>query len=155
MFCPRALHLSQLTSLTQRTPPQEWAGTCCGPWARAARRRGSRGRLSALSRLGVSLYKSVFYGAFVWARRALNRKKRRVPARAVQEVRRPRRLGHEGPRPRPATRLEFPARSAARHWRIPVELPENVADIFKRSRSCGRAAVGASACALPPCDNRV
>jgi hypothetical protein len=39
-----------------------------------------RGRLSALS---VFLSKSVFYGAFVWARRALNGPKRRFPARAV------------------------------------------------------------------------
>jgi hypothetical protein len=41
-----------------------------------------RGRLSALS---VFLSKSVFYGAFVWARRALNRRKRRFPARAVHK----------------------------------------------------------------------
>jgi hypothetical protein len=41
---------------------------------------GGRGRLSALS---VFLFKSVLYGAFVWARRALNRQKRRFPARAV------------------------------------------------------------------------
>jgi predicted DsbA family dithiol-disulfide isomerase len=41
---------------------------------------GRPGRLSALS---VFLCKSVFYGAFVWSRRALNRPKRRFPARAV------------------------------------------------------------------------
>jgi hypothetical protein len=41
---------------------------------------GRSGRLSALS---VSLCKSVFYGAFVWARRALNSQNRRFPARAV------------------------------------------------------------------------
>ena len=40
---------------------------------------GPPGCLSALS---VFLYKSVFYGAFVWARRALNSRKRRFPARA-------------------------------------------------------------------------
>jgi hypothetical protein len=40
---------------------------------------GRPGRLSALS---VSLCKSVFYGAFVWARRALKSQKRRFPARA-------------------------------------------------------------------------
>ena len=45
---------------------------------------GRRGRLSALS---VFLYKSVFYGAFVWARRALNKQKRRLLARAVAENR--------------------------------------------------------------------
>jgi ankyrin repeat protein len=41
--------------------------------------RAARGRLSAL---GVFLCKSVFYGAFVWARRALNSQERRFPARA-------------------------------------------------------------------------
>ena len=41
---------------------------------------GPPGRLSALS---IYLCKSVFYGAFVWARRALNIQKRRFPARAV------------------------------------------------------------------------
>ena len=41
---------------------------------------GPPGRLSALS---VFLCKSVFYGAFVWARRALNIQKRRLRARAV------------------------------------------------------------------------
>ena len=49
--------------------------------------RARPGRLSAIS---VFLCKSVFYGAFVWARRALNRQKRRFPARAVlAQVRRP------------------------------------------------------------------
>jgi hypothetical protein len=47
----------------------------CGPCMARAR----RGRLSALS---VSLCESVFYGAFVWARGALNSPKRRFPARA-------------------------------------------------------------------------
>jgi hypothetical protein len=41
---------------------------------------GRPGRLSALS---VFLCKSVFYGVFVWARRALNIQKLRFPARAV------------------------------------------------------------------------
>jgi carboxypeptidase Taq len=36
-----------------------------------------------LSALNVFLCKSIFYGAFVWARRALNIQKRRFPARAV------------------------------------------------------------------------
>ena len=40
---------------------------------------GPPGRLSALS---VFLCKSVSYGVFVWARRALNSQKRRSPARA-------------------------------------------------------------------------
>ena len=40
---------------------------------------GPSGRLSALL---VFLCRSGFYGAFVWARRALNRQKRRFPARA-------------------------------------------------------------------------
>ena len=40
---------------------------------------GPPGRLSARS---VSLCKSVFYGAFVWARGALNSQNRRFPARA-------------------------------------------------------------------------
>ena len=44
---------------------------------------GPPGRLSALS---VFLCKSVFYGAFVWARRALNMQKRRFPARAVMKA---------------------------------------------------------------------
>jgi hypothetical protein len=39
--------------------------------------RATRGRLSVLS---VFLCKSVLYGAFVWARRALNRRKRRFSA---------------------------------------------------------------------------
>ena len=39
--------------------------------------RARRGRLSGLS---VSLCKSIFYGAFVWARGALNRPKWRFPA---------------------------------------------------------------------------
>ena len=42
--------------------------------------RAAQGRFSALS---VFLSKSVFYGAFVWARRVLNSQKRRFPARAV------------------------------------------------------------------------
>jgi hypothetical protein len=41
---------------------------------------GPPGRLSTIS---VLPYKSVLYGVFVWARRALNRRKRRFPARAV------------------------------------------------------------------------
>ena len=48
----------------------------------AAGRSGPpRGGISARS---VFLWRSVLYGAFVWARRAPNRPKRRVPARAVQ-----------------------------------------------------------------------
>ena len=46
-------------------------------------RPGRRGRLSALS---VFVCKSVFYGAFVWARRALNGPKRRFSARAVSAI---------------------------------------------------------------------
>jgi cation diffusion facilitator family transporter len=41
--------------------------------------RAARGRLGAIS---VSLCKSVVYGAFVWASRALKHQKRRFPARA-------------------------------------------------------------------------
>jgi hypothetical protein len=41
---------------------------------------GPPGRLSALS---VFRCKSVLYGAFVWTRRALDRRKRRFPARVV------------------------------------------------------------------------
>ena len=43
-------------------------------------RPGRRGRSSAIS---LSLYKSVLYGAFVWARRALKHRNRRFAARAV------------------------------------------------------------------------
>ena len=43
--------------------------------------RARPGRLSALS---VSHSKSILYGAFVWACRALNSSKRRFPARAVR-----------------------------------------------------------------------
>ena len=50
------------------------AEACCCP--------GRPGRLSALS---VFLGKSVFYGVFVWARRALNSQKWRSPARVVAE----------------------------------------------------------------------
>jgi hypothetical protein len=46
-------------------------------------RPGRPGRLSALS---VFHSKSVLYGAFVWARRALNNPKRRFPARAVTPI---------------------------------------------------------------------
>ena len=51
--------------------PWNWNSTCCP---------GPPGRLSAIS---VFLSKSVFYGVFVWARRALNSQRRRFPARAV------------------------------------------------------------------------
>ena len=44
---------------------------------------GPPGRLSALS---VFLCKSFFYGAFVWARRALKHQQRRFPARAGKEA---------------------------------------------------------------------
>ena len=44
---------------------------------------GRRGRLSATS---VFLCKSVLYGAFVWARRALKHKKLRFPARAGDHI---------------------------------------------------------------------
>jgi hypothetical protein len=43
--------------------------------------RAAQGRLSALR---IFLCKSVLYGAFVWARRALKHQKRLFPARAVQ-----------------------------------------------------------------------
>jgi hypothetical protein len=49
-------------------------------WAVLLTVRAVPGRLSALS---VFLLKSILYGAFVWARRALNSPKRRFPARAV------------------------------------------------------------------------
>ena len=52
---------------------------------RMAPARARPGRLSALSRLSVSHSKAVLCGAFVWARRALNRPKRRFPARAGRE----------------------------------------------------------------------
>jgi hypothetical protein len=45
--------------------------------------RATSGRLSALR---VFLSKSILYGAFVWARRALNSQKRRFPARAVRHL---------------------------------------------------------------------
>jgi hypothetical protein len=44
--------------------------------------RALAGRLSAL---GVSHRKSILYGAFVWARRALNGRKRRFPTRAASK----------------------------------------------------------------------
>ena len=46
---------------------------------------GRRGRLSALVFLSCFLCKSVLYGVFVWARRALNSQKRRFPARAGRQ----------------------------------------------------------------------
>ena len=52
-------------------------------------RPGRSGRLRAIS---VFLRKSGFYGAFVWAPRALNNQKRRFPARAVES--RPELLEH-------------------------------------------------------------
>jgi hypothetical protein len=65
--------------------------------------RARPGRLSALR---VFLCKSVFYGAFVWARRALNSPKRRVPARAVPGAlsRRARPRSDQPPCPLPARR---------------------------------------------------
>jgi hypothetical protein len=45
--------------------------------------RARSGRLSALS---VFLCKSLLYGAFVWARRALNRRKWHFPARADESA---------------------------------------------------------------------
>jgi hypothetical protein len=59
--------------------------------------RARPGRLSALS---VFLLKSILYGAFVWARRVLNRQKRRFPARA-DLGRQPRLAPREGPRHQP------------------------------------------------------
>jgi hypothetical protein len=57
------------------------AARSCGQWpssrARSTPARAHPGRLSALS---VSRSKSVLYGAFVWAPKALNRRKRRFPA---------------------------------------------------------------------------
>jgi hypothetical protein len=44
--------------------------------------RARPGRLSALAFLSVFRYKSILYGVFVWARRALKSKKRRFSARA-------------------------------------------------------------------------
>ena len=44
-------------------------------------------RLGCLSALSLFLCKLVFYGAFVWAHRALNIQKRRFSARAVTEGR--------------------------------------------------------------------
>jgi hypothetical protein len=44
------------------------------------------GRPEGLSALSVFLYKSVLPGVFVWARRALNRQKRRFLARAVKQA---------------------------------------------------------------------
>ena len=45
--------------------------------------RARLGRLKVLSNLSVSQSKSILYRASVWARRALNGRKRRFPARAV------------------------------------------------------------------------
>ena len=50
-------------------------------WHFAEHCPGPPGRLSALC---VFLCKSVFYGVFVWARRALNSQKWRFPARAAR-----------------------------------------------------------------------
>ena len=47
---------------------------------RAMTVRAAQGRLSAIR---LFLWKSILYGAFVWARRALNSRKWRFPARAV------------------------------------------------------------------------
>ena len=43
----------------------------------------ARGRSRAPSALSTSHSETVFYGAFAWARRALDRRKRRFPARAA------------------------------------------------------------------------
>jgi hypothetical protein len=54
------------------------------PGARVQRRELSApSRLGRLSGLSVCLCKSVLYGDFAWARRALDSQKRRFPARAV------------------------------------------------------------------------
>jgi hypothetical protein len=56
------------------------------PRARAAGLLTVRAVLGRLSAIGVFLCKSVLYGGFVWARRALNRPKPRFPARAATKV---------------------------------------------------------------------
>jgi hypothetical protein len=62
------------------SPHGPWSNT--SGWTRRSTVRARPGRLSAIS---VFLCKSVLYGAFVWARRALNIQKRRFPARADKE----------------------------------------------------------------------
>jgi hypothetical protein len=59
--------------------------------------RAAPGRLSAIS---VFLLKSILYGAFVWARRALNGPKRRLPARAGRAAPFSHRRGAGARRPR-------------------------------------------------------
>ena len=78
--------------------------------------RARRGRLSALS---VFLLKSILYGAFVWARRALNSEKRRFPARAVAADPgnpRPWRRRRQDPAPRGAARVEAIAAGCRAPW---------------------------------------
>jgi hypothetical protein len=53
-------------------------------WARLC--SDGAGRPVAFKRLSVSHRKSILYGAFVWARRALNGQKRWFPARAEDRV---------------------------------------------------------------------
>ena len=59
-----------------------------------ARRKHGPGPARAFKRLSVFLCKSVLYGAFVWARRAPNRRKWRFPARAEMVEREKKALAH-------------------------------------------------------------
>ena len=63
-------------------PPGRWASPRSGPLSSGSTSR--RARLGRLSALRVFHSKSVLYGAFVWARRALNIQKRLFPIRAVR-----------------------------------------------------------------------
>jgi hypothetical protein len=69
---------------TAADPSTGAAATCVDKVSAA--RRTCLGRLGAVTYVGtirIFLCKSVFYGASVWAHRALKHKKRRFPARAV------------------------------------------------------------------------
>ena len=74
--------------------------------------RARQGRSSVLS---VSLRKSVFYGAFVWACGALNSQKRRVPARAER--------GLTSRRPTTSSRSPAPRSGPARGGEAPLAFP--------------------------------
>ena len=62
----------------------QWTGHCRRRGASTTSVRAASGSLRTIS---VFLCKSVFYGVFVWARRALNSQKWRFPARAVSLLR--------------------------------------------------------------------
>ena len=82
--CWRASGRALRTRQSASTAPG--AASPSAPQAPRRRRAAVRAHLGRLSALRAFHGKSSFYGAFVWVRRALDRSKRRFPARAVADI---------------------------------------------------------------------